>query len=361
MTPAAPAQAARNKLVSRAAVLTGYVQVALRLGLNPRELMRRCGVDPAALMNREQHVSFESIHRLLEHSAAQAACPTFGLQMAESRSAFDFGALGVLLAHKRTLREVMLTMVKYSHLLNEAVGLHVEEAGDTVVLREDILCDLPDWPRQSIELAIAILARSCSAVLGPDWRPVGIHFTHPAPPNLRDHQRVFGCRIVFSSEFNGLVCRSDDLDRPNPVADPDLVRYAEGLAETLSAAGRMSLVAEVRNAIYLLLPMEQAGVEQIARHLHHSARTLQRHLEHDGSSFSGLLEEVRQELAVRYMRNERYPIGRVASLLGYSRQSSFTQWFTKRFGMAPRQWRTREKTRLGGTGAPSPEETAQGQ
>jgi AraC-like DNA-binding protein len=56
--------------------------------------------------------------------------------------------------------------------------------------------------------------------------------------------------------------------------------------------------------------------------------------------FSDLVEEVRRDLAVRYMSNPGYPVGRVAVRLGYMQQGSFTVWFTSRFGMTPRAWRT---------------------
>ncbi len=35
----------------------------------------------------------------------------------------------------------------------------------------------------------------------------------------------------------------------------------------------------------------------------------------------------------------------VASLLGYTQQASFTQWFSRRFGMAPRTWRATRQSR----------------
>ena len=96
---------------------------------------------------------------------------------------------------------------------------------------------------------------------------------------------------------------------------------------------------DVRKTIYLLLPIEQATVDEVALYLHLSVRTMQRQLEAAGTNFSNLVDDVRKELAMRYLTNARYPIGRVATLLGYSRQSSFTQWFTARFGDSPRAWR----------------------
>ncbi|WP_433704829.1 hypothetical protein [Paraburkholderia sacchari] len=43
-----------------------------------------------------------------------------------------------------------------------------------------------------------------------------------------------------------------------------------------------------------------------------------------GTNFLNLVEEVRREVAVRYLSNPRYPIGRVAMMPGYARPSTFT-------------------------------------
>lgn len=81
---------------------------------------------------------------------------------------------------------------------------------------------------------------------------------------------------------------------------------------------------DVRRTIYLLLPIEQAAIDQVAKHLNLSVRTMQRQLDMAGTNFSNLVEEVRRELAVRYLSNPRYPIGRVAMMPGYARPSTFT-------------------------------------
>lgn len=323
----------------RAGALNGYLHVARRHGLAPQELLRQAGLDPAVLTNRDQRIPFPAVCRLLELAAARAHCPTFGLEMADNRQPFDFGILDLLLSHKRTLRELLLAAIQYRHLLNEALGIHVETGHGTVVVREEILAEPGVPTRQATELAVGVLARTCVALLGSHWQPRSVNFVHAGPPDPSYHRRFFGCPVVFGSDFNGLAVAAEVLDRPNPNADPELVRYAESLAQPLNWSEPGSIVLDVRRAIYLLLPIEQADVHQVARQLHLSVRTMQRQLEQAGSNFSGLVDEVRQELALRYLGNPRYPIGRVALLLGYTRQSSFTQWFTARFGTAPRAWR----------------------
>jgi AraC-like DNA-binding protein len=68
-------------------------------------------------------------------------------------------------------------------------------------------------------------------------------------------------------------------------------------------------------------------------------RTLQRRLIAEGQPFSGLLNEARRDLAVRYLANSNQSITAVAQLTGYSALSSFTRWFVCEFGMSPKRWR----------------------
>ncbi|SDB93253.1 AraC family transcriptional regulator [Paraburkholderia lycopersici] len=323
----------------RSVSMSGYFDVAKRAGLNPVELAHEAGIDAAALANPDERIPAAAACLLLERSAEKASCPTFALQMAETRQKFGTGVVNVLLAHKRTLREVLLATAEYRHLLNEALAVYVEDAGETVTIREELVVDPGIPTNQAIELAVGVLARHSGALLGDHWKPRAAHFVHRAPPSLTFHRHFFGCPLEFGSDFNGFVCAAGDLDYPNPAADPELVRYAESLADSLNLTGVDSTALEVRKAIYLLLPLEQASVEMVAAHLRLSVRTMQRQLGLAHTSFTRLVEEVRGELAVRYMSNPRYPIGRVSTLLGYSQQGSFTTWFSARFGMTPRDWR----------------------
>jgi AraC-like DNA-binding protein len=325
----------------RSSSIRGYVDVARRLQLNPFELVREVGLDAAALANPDTLVPVSRVCRLLELTAESAPCRTLGLQVAQTRQQFGTGVMNILLAHKRTLREVLVAAAQYRHLLNEALAIYVEDVGETVTIREELLVEPGTKTVQAIELAVGALAQHSSALLGQHWKPHSVHFIHAAPADLAFHRQFFGCALRFGSEFNGFVCTAADLDYPNPNADPELVRYAESLANPLNVAAADSTALEVRKAIYLLLPIDQVSIELVATQLNLTVRTLQRQLDSSGTSFSDLVEEVRRDLAVRYLLNSRYPIGRVASLLGYARQGSFTVWFQARFGMTPREWRSR--------------------
>ena len=120
-----------------------------------------------------------------------------------------------------------------------------------------------------------------------------------------------------------------------------MASYARGFMDSLAGRPGTPIAQEVRRAIQALLPRGRATIEQIAHGLGVTPRTLQRQLEASGESFSGLLDSVRADLVMRHLENPAYSLTQVAGLLGYSFPSSFTRWFTGRFGMSPERWRSR--------------------
>src|SRR5215831_920286 len=125
----------------RAAALSNYAEVARQLGLDPGRMLREAGLSVRALSDPDMRVSAAMVVGLLEASAERSGCLTFGLRMAESRRLSDFGAISLLITHQRTLRDVLLLMVRYRNLLNEALTIDLEDAHDLVIIREELVIE----------------------------------------------------------------------------------------------------------------------------------------------------------------------------------------------------------------------------
>ena len=323
----------------RSAALSNYADAAAQAGLDPRAMLRKAGLDPRALTDPDVRIPTANVVRLLDMSAAQSGCESFGLRMAETRRLSDLGALSLLIAHQATMRDALMTVVEHRSLLNPSLVIAVEERDGAVVVREEFLLTGHGAMRQAYELALGVLYRLFRVVLGPRWRPYSINFAHGPPADLTVHRRLFGASCEFDSAFYGLTCGSADLEAPNPSADPTLARHAERYVRTLPHAEAGSLGEDVRKAIILLLPAGQASIGRVAARLGLNERTLQRRLLAEDADFSRLLNDVRRELAARYAANGSLPLAHVAGMVGYSRQSSFSRWFASEFGMPATAWR----------------------
>ena len=327
-------------VLARSAALTNYLEVTRHLRLNVNALLAQAGLSPSILNDPKQRIPASSVVSLLEHSAQMSGCQTLGLRMAELRQLSDFGEVSLLLNLQNSLRDALKVIVQYRHLLNDSLAIFIEESGKTVIIREELITEVAAGNRQSIELAIAVMYRFCAALLGAHWHPINVCFTHEAPEDLTVHRRIFGCKVEFGCEFNGIICPATDLDTANPLANEAMARHAQRYLDSLQGKSNHSLAFDVRKSIYLLLPMGRATIEQIAQSQGMNVRTLQRRLEEDGASFSELINIVRRDLVIRYLENPGYSLGRITDMLGYSMPSSFTRWFISQFGRPPAVWRS---------------------
>ena len=102
--------------------------------------------------------------------------------------------------------------------------------------------------------------------------------------------------------------------------------------------------ARVENAIAPLLPHGQAKAEEISKKLGRSQRTLTRLLAVEGVTFSDVLDDLRHDLARRYLKEPDLPISKVAWLLGYRETSAFNHAFRRWTGTTPRRVRSRTRS-----------------
>mgnify|MGYP000903314164 CR=1 FL=1 len=322
----------------RAVSLKHYVAIAEKCGLNGLQMLRQHKITPAMIANPEQMLSYASVLQLLEDSARASGQESFGLLMAEVRSMADWGEVSLLMSHQPTLREALHVVMDFGNLINRYFALRIEDRGRRVFLREETLAESDLPKRQAVELSTALIHQTCAAILGQQWRPNMVCFTHSKPSNLAVHDRVFHTRFEFDSSANGILCDAADLDAPNPRADPAMAAIARRFMGARDVHAPDDLLFNLRKATYLLLPLGMAKIKQVAPGMGMSVRNLQRQLDSLGVSYSAVLNEVRKELVLGHLQNRRNSVENVATLLGYSKATSFTRWCNSEYGMSPMRW-----------------------
>jgi AraC-like DNA-binding protein len=118
-----------------------------------------------------------------------------------------------------------------------------------------------------------------------------------------------------------------------------LLKYCEA-ALAVRRDNTSQLCTRVENAISSLLPHGRVVVDDVARSLGMSKRTLARRLADEGLNFTEILEQLRRDLAVRYLDDRKLHISQIAWLLGFNEVSAFTHTFKRWTGKTPSQLRT---------------------
>ena len=163
--------------------------------------------------------------------------------------------------------------------------------------------------------------------------PFEVHFCHPEPADLSSYVALFTERadLRFRQPMCGFAFSAELLNEPLDSSDPHLHKLVSKLADAmLSELPRAdSFTSRVRELITEGLPTGRASYSLIAGALHVSERTLARRLAAEGTSFKELMDQIRRQLALRYVEHTDLAFSEVAFLLGFSQTAAFYRAFKR--------------------------------
>jgi AraC-like DNA-binding protein len=290
-------------------------------------VLARAGLHWDALGARVDH---QLVLALCEAGAARD--PLFGVKAATQLGTSALELVDFLVRSSATFMQALQTTSRYRRLLHEALLFRVTATGEDTVV--DCGLDVKAHPAL-LEFGVSLLAL---ALRNTGYRGRGaIYFAHAAPHELDAYQALLGMPVHFAASFTGGRFETTALERPIPAADPQLhallVKHADTLLDRLPADD--GVVTRVRTLVSGQLD-RPPNFDHVARQLRMSPRTLRRRLVQGGVSYQALVDDMRREIALRYVQHDAEDL---AFMLGFSDASAFRRAFKRWTGSTPRELR----------------------
>jgi AraC-like DNA-binding protein len=257
----------------------------------------------------------------------------------------EIGLLYYVWNSSELLGDALRRVERYSSIVNEAVSLRVRSDGKDLALTTTYVGIKRLSDRHQIEFCVTSLVRLCRQLTNRHLLPSSVEFVHRRNGGANALEKFLGCDVTFGAATDEVAFPGTVKQMPVVSADPYLnkvlIKYCEE-GRSDREAGRLTFRVAVENAIAPLLPHGRARADEIARQLGMSLRTLERRLGSEGLTFTGVLSELRFDLAKRYLLEEDLPISKIAWLLGYQDVTAFTHAFKRWTGKSPREARAQE-------------------
>jgi AraC-like DNA-binding protein len=268
--------------------------------------------------------------------------PGLALRIASSLPLGAFGIVEYVCRSAPDLGEAIQQWIRYLNLLDDAVVVGLVEEGDRASLRVLVESEAP--APASHELCFALLVMRARELSSVPFRPLAVHFTHRATGDAHAFEEWFEVPVRFGAPHTELVMPRTALRASLVTADPQLLAILSRHADELTAKDRTRplFTAQVQRVLRAALREGDADVDCVARHLGLTPRSLQRRLKEEGASFKLVREEVRRELAVRYLDDD-LAITEIAFLLGFSEPSAFFRAFKRWTGTTPLEIRAQRR------------------
>jgi AraC-like DNA-binding protein len=308
------------------------------------KLVRAFGLPKTVEQDAEVVLPLSRFRALLEAAEAEAKDPFLGAHVAASVERGTYGILEFSCTSAPTVGEALRRVVRYMSLLNEIVDVTLVERGREALVEQKIPGEPLCVGRHANEFFIAYLVVQFRRLTGSPYVPSRAWFAHPAPRDRSELEALLGTdRLEFGREANGLALPREGLAVPLRTSDPPLLALLdEKAAEALKQRGGTNrFLGQLKQALRDRLSTGVPSVSEAAQALGMSARTLQRRLDDEGTTFQALVDGVREELARYYLRDGTRPLGEVAYLCGYSELSAFLRAFKRWTKQTPSEFRAR--------------------
>lgn len=322
--------------VVRGQLLSHFSESVRDLGYDPTEIYRDCALDPA-ILEEDRLVPSNHIAKLFSSAVQITGCEHFGLLCAKNMQIRDYGALGQLLRTAPTFGTAVKDYVEHLKVNSTEIRRNLTVEGDTAWISTENVSGTASVP-QSSQFAVALNWRFNCLLTQWKWQPRFISFTFEAPNDAAYYRRYFSLPVQFGGEFDGVAFAAADLDLELPESDPLIYRALTQYIRNLEEDIPEDFLDTIKSLVSRQLARGACSIEDIVEFLPYETRALQRRLRDRGTSFQEILDDIRFDKAIVYLRTSDMKMERISDALGYKNSSNFSKAFKRRFGTSPKQW-----------------------
>ncbi|MGH8505832.1 MAG: AraC family transcriptional regulator [Stenotrophobium sp.] len=322
-------------------LLLALAQIAPERGVDPECLCRGLGFGIDDLTQPSTRVSYRQASLMIQRALAAIPDPALGLTLGTRATLGSMGLIGHAMAMSATLGDALSLALKHL-VLTGAVGYQIELRMHGPLVSLELEHRFPDPEIQSFitEEAFSSALTYARTLSGGAVQVSRVDFSHTERGTAEFAGKVFAAPVNFGSDGNRFVIEAHYMGLPVPTHHPLGLNQALELLEAFARQEQVKddLCSAVERAAYRTL-IGGITLEEIARQLNMSGRTLRRRLAASGVSFETLVENVRKTRALSLLTHSDAAVEHIASETGYSDVRNFRRAFKRWTGVSPSEYR----------------------
>ncbi len=319
------------------------VDVLATAGVASREALRGTGVRAELLLLPSTRISLDQLIECYRNAVRLSSDPLLAYRIGSAIHLPAYGMYGFAMLCSPDARRSMEFAVKYHSLAAPVATIKFAECNKLATWQIEPVSHPRIDPRLYAfvtELQMAIHISLHRDTMGERFTPREISLSYSQPNCNGPLSEAFGCPIRYGQPSNRLVYDASWLDVPPRFRS--VTNHASVLAlcdqELADLMKRSGVVGMVRSIILQDIAND-SSFAATAKALQVPPRTLRRQLRQRGTSFQELLDEVRAQIAAKYLQRTVMTNEDIAFALGFSDAANFRHAFRRWTNKTPREYR----------------------
>jgi AraC-like DNA-binding protein len=329
--------------------LAAVFDALIERGFSAGEILQGVNIRPDAVHSPKTRISLNQLMTAYQTAARLSTDRHLPYWIGANIHVSTYGMYGYAILCCPDFRKAMDFATSYHALAAPLATIEFREEGERATWSIEPMVDsIADRQlyRFTTELQIGIHISLMRDVMGAAFVPQEVCLTYSQADDFCLTEELVGCSIRFGQPANQIVFKSRWLDQTatlsNRTTYPAIVALCDDLLRDLRL--RVGAAGKIR-AILLRDIANPPTFDATAELLDVNARSLRRQLRQQGFSFRELRDELRTQLALKYLRSTTLANEDIALALGFSDAANFRRAFHRWTGKAPSQIRGKQTAR----------------
>ncbi len=313
-------------------------------GIDPQIMLKAAAIEAAELHARDAMLTIGQMDRLICAAQQLSGRDDLGFELGRRVKTNSHDLLGYGLLSCANLDEFFVMASRHYHLMTETWTMSYRRwhsGGETLyVPAAPMAAEAVQFYLEGLTLAHQ---NQIALLLGPNAPGYDVYISMKPPRHLQRYLALSSARFHFNDSLPlgiRVVMGADLLNYPLKFSNPAVVRQIDDQCHALAKRPTKSDISWVDYVVMLMKKTngEQITLEDLARQIKVSPRTIDRHLKKEGLGFRELSNKVRFERASEMLCREGLSVAEVANKLGFSDTANFSRAFRREMGVSPSEY-----------------------
>lgn len=309
------------------------------------EILSGLNYDYSILQYPTEEIDANILGRYLEYIVSKTGNPRIGL---ETGFLLPFVLTGIffnIYNQSKTVREIFENDVPFDPAINDIYTFETKEDDITfsleMVMKSEFEQAYPVASRQWMEMQCGFFLQYAYSFTGRFLHPNLVYSPYEREGIKDKLEEYLNCPVKFNQDKLVLIFDKSVLDLPIVTGNKEMLSLFEDYMNEIriyETKGQNRLSQTVRRFLMHSLLNTDLSLNYVAGRFNMSERNIQRKLKTEGTSYQKILDDLRIELAQKYLR-KKISLSEISFLLGFESQSAFNKFFQKHFHLTPGQFK----------------------
>ena len=319
--------------------LTSVIHAAKDIGLDLSGYLASQCISKEILENPDAKINGNIFKQAILHAQSlYSGEKPLSLEIAKNISLTSHGTLSLAILCAPNVRVATNLAKDYSSLVMPYFFIELQEKPETSFIRFSPKIDLGEAIEPIMEVIIGAFY-SARLIFGSP--PLQIYLEHTPKSPLKYYEDFWNCKVSVNQSYYQIALQTSLLDKALPTSNKEnfnkLKLQLDEQYNSVLSNSRFKL--KIQEILSLTNDGNFSSLDEMADELFISARTLRRKLENENSTYKQLVNQARQVIAERNLKNKDKPIKQIYRAAGFASEASFSNAFKSWTGKTPLQFR----------------------